>query len=299
MKNYLLLFLILHFIPVKSQTFLNNTAVWCQSKYVNTPNLISEIKSRYVIIRDTTLFNKKYFILKEYYRFNRYNRIDSIGGDKWDTIIGQETYQYSFLREDSKRYYRLNSANIDMLVYDFNVKSGDRFENAVYAYGCDNEIGLFLDHQDSVCLGTKKLKSWKISERKFPSADYLIEGVGPNTGIFTPFCQNSCSNCTYDLHYFTINGDTLYKGNCNQTASILEPKKTPDFEYYYVNNAFQIDFKSNGTVKLYTLLGQQILSESITNGGKINFENHSLKTGIYLVEVETNSGIEYLKIVHP
>lgn len=295
MKKLLLLALLFLNVELQAQTFLQKGAEWNQSIYEKAKYTILETKSKYIILRDTSLFNKKYFILKEYFQFNTLTRKDT-SIDKWDTKYGEMYFQYSFLREESKRIYRLNSANIDMLVYDFSIEAGDRFENAVYAYGCPDVFGLYFEKEDSVCLGGKRLKRWKVSEKEFSSADFLIEGIGPNTGIFTPFCKSHCPNCLYTLHYFTMNGDTLYMGDCSKTLSLKEEFSANKMLVTYYPDGVHVEASEDGKLQLSDLSGQELYSQIIKLGASVIIPYFVYKPGIYILHFRTKSSDKYSKI---
>ncbi len=298
-KILLVLITFLLFDQLHAQITLNTTAHWNQSQFYTSSNLITESIKDIEGVSDTFISNKKYLKLKETIASSHSTRLDSMGIISWvKTQLPIQT-KYSFIRVENNKFYYIDINNNDQLLYDFNLVKGDAYNKGVYDFACSSVKDLTFENTEIVCLGNTSLKSWQLSSRTFPSANYLIEGIGPNTGLFTPFCKNGCPECGYQLNYFTLNNDTLYKGNCDKSASIPKTQKSPEYETYYANNFFQIDFKTNGKIKIYNILGQHILSEIISNSALINFEILSLKTGIYLVEIETNSGIEFVKIVHP
>ncbi len=298
-KILLVLITFLLFDHLHAQISLNTTAHWNQSQFYNSFNLITESVKDIEGVSDTFISNKKYLKLKETVASNHSTRVDSMGIISWVKTQLPIQIKYSFIRLENNKFYYIDPNNNDQLLYDFNLVKGDDYSKGVFDFACSTVSGLTFEKTDIVCLGNTSLKSWQLSSRNYPSANYLIEGIGPNTGLFTPFCKNGCPECSYQLNYFTLNNDTLYKGNCDKSASIPETQKSTDYETYYDNNFFQLDFKTTGKFKIYSILGQYVLSETISNAGLINFENLSLKTGIYLVEIETNSGIQFIKIIQP
>ncbi len=123
------------------------------------------------------------------------------------------------LREKDKKIYysgigyttHFGSGNSEYLLYDFTKQIGD----TVWVDKTHTQIKYIIENIDSVSIGNKYRKRYKVSEGRLPVSDYIIEGIGSVVeGIFgriTPI--PTCSMCHQEWHFvcFSQNGESVYK----------------------------------------------------------------------------------------
>ncbi len=300
LKSYVL-FLIFNFALInlcKSQNYLNETARWKQSFHYNgATNSTSCISERY-FNGDTLIEGKKYFLL--FYNdeciFTSYT-FDSLGNP---IIVKDTTNTSSFItliREENKRIYTRAFLEEDVLRYNFDVPDNSPIDSMVKFNACGFTNSVQILNHDTVCIGNIKRKRWTVSMSPYPLAQRIIEGVGPSSGFLAPICRNGCPECSYLLLSFSLNGDTLYKGNCLSTGFTL----LNDLEVKLYPNPFneQINITVGKLVQYYTiedLNGLEIDKEKV-NSTNFNVENKNLSTGLYILKLYFDDGVSVKKIV--
>ncbi len=299
-KSYVL-FALFHFALINwcfSQNYLNETARWKQSFYYNgMTNSTSCISDRY-FDGDTLIEGKKYFLL--FYNdeciFTSFT-FDSLG----NPIVTKDTTNtisfITFIREENKRIYTRAFLDAEVLRYNFDVPDNSPIDSIVKFNACVSTGSVSILNHDTVCIGNIKRKRWKVSMSPYPLAQSIIEGVGPSSGFLAPVCRNGCPECSYYLLSFTLNGDTLYKGNCITTG--YHTNKIAELSLYPNPFTESLTVKASTIVNHYTienLNGTLIIEDKV---GKENFvvENKNLNSGLYILKLYFDDEVLVRKIL--
>jgi hypothetical protein len=123
----------------------------------------------------------------------------------------------------------------------------------------------------------------------YPLAYYIIEGVGPSSGFMAPVCRNGCPECGYTLQSFTLNGDTLYHGNCEILAGI-EPMNL-DVKFGQAFNSVWFDIEDDSYLELYNLMGNRIMSQELTKSTRNSISMLGFDQGIYLFKIVSKAQV--------
>jgi Secretion system C-terminal sorting domain len=125
-------------------------------------------------------------------------------------IIGSGTYYNGAFRNDSinkKVYYVPPSSINDTLLYDFNLNLYDTLHQS-YLYDSSTMTMCFVDEIDSVLIGSKYHKEFRIANGSIPPYLYLIEGIGSSSGLLAHL--HPIFECGDDLKCVIENGVTIY-----------------------------------------------------------------------------------------
>ena len=289
MKKIILLYLAILFGAYAfSQPLLNATARWNQTFTWSGFGMGTSCNTTYRIEGDSTINDTLY------YRVYREGFCVAMSTE-WDTMgNSQTTYDTSyfnepsvFLREQDGRFYMRQSTWADALLYDFNLGESANGEDAMNETVCGISAPS-LSLNDTVCIGNVYRKRWSVSLSSYPLANYFIEGVGPSSGFLAPLCRNGCPECSYVLKSFTLNGDTLYQGNC---ASVLQVNSIPDEAAWHSTSQF-LTYRpaSEGFLELYNIQGQMLISRYIPNNETGTVELSGLAEGVYMAVFRGKTG---------
>jgi hypothetical protein len=203
---------------------------------------------------------------------------------------------FGFIRNDSLNkllWLRLPNSNTDTLFYDFDLTIGDTLSNF---YMTDNSYIQVVDSVDTVLLGNRYRKKFYISSICGPNEiDFLIEGIGANTG----FAFNLGSSCALagSINKLECHGDstaTIYIGqnsSCVLTSTSVEVNETSAINLIASPNPSSGSFNINtkleiNRIELYSIQGKK-LDELDTQQTKWSLPKSD---GIYLLRIETSSG---------
>lgn len=300
LKSYVL-FLLFNLVLLNlcfSQNYLNETARWKQSFYYNgASNASSCISDRY-FKGDTIIEGKKYYLL--FYNDEcifTTTTIDSLG----NPIITRDTTNtssfISFIREENKRIYTRAFLEEEQLRYNFDVPDNTSIDSMVKFNACLTSSAVKIQNHDTVCIGKIKRKRWTISMSLYPAAQSIIEGVGPNSGFLAPICRNGCPECSYSLLSFTLNGDTLFKGNCISTGYTIKNEIVVSLYPNPFNEIVNIEAAK--LINYYTIedLNGSILIRERVDKENFNIENKNLSTGVYILKLYSDEGVLIRKIL--
>jgi hypothetical protein len=292
-KSYVLFIMLLLIIggTASAQNYLNLTARWKQSfSYNGISNSTFCISERY-FDRDTIINGKVYYLLfytDECILSTR--TFDSLG----NPIVTRDTTNLTsficFVREENKKIYLRDFVDNEELRYDFGVPDNSPIDSIVKLAGCSNSFVQILTH-DTVCIGNEKRKSWQVSMSQFPLAQRIIEGVGPSSGFLAPICRNGCPECGYNLLSFTLNGDTLYKGNCTSTG--LHEIVKAEVSIYPNPCIDYLNIQSDETIHRYSISnvnGVELANEQIEEKN-FKIDNTSLNNGVYILKLYFDDAI--------
>lgn len=292
-RTFIVLLLCIAFNDVSAQNYLNETARWKQSfRYSNSTNSTNCISERY-FIGDTVVNGLKYYPLyyTDYCILTK-TTFDSLGNPVISRDTTELTSFLAYIREENKKIYYSDFIGNEFLKYNFDVNDNTSIDSVVTNSICNPSNNVKILQHDTVCIGNIKRKSWEVSTSPFPLATRIIEGVGPSSGFLAPVCRNGCPECNYTLLSFTLNGDTLYKGNCHKNTYVpSESSANVSFFPNPVNNYLHL--KSSQIMNKYLLLdirGQLIKEERIADKEfEVNCEN--LVQGLYILKLFVNDHI--------
>ncbi|MBC7694405.1 MAG: T9SS type A sorting domain-containing protein [Burkholderiales bacterium] len=237
-----------------------------------------------------------------------------------DTIINSLTYKKIFWNFDyhfnlSNSYYQgaIREANkkifviyinksTESVLYDFTLNIGDTAKvldpsSVQYAY----KVALI----DSININGQYHKRWKFNQYNFSfhSEEYWIEGIGSSFGLLRPLWSGS-DNC-YNLLCVSRDSSIIYQYSympnvptCAGTIpydcdGILNPISVPEHTFEYSKSIFYPNpftnsaiLKTNedledATLKVYDILGQDILINDHLIGQEIKITKANLLTGNY------------------
>lgn len=268
-----------------SQQYLNQTAVWNQQFTLEGPRTYQVTYTKYYMNGDSLYNGKLYYkVFAQTLTIVKQGKFDSIG----QPIVVTDTFrsnQFSrMIREDNKRFMQIVASGDERQLYDFNLNVGDLAGKAA-SHSCTPANEVVLNRYDTVCIGGKARKRWWLNMVPFLSATALIEGVGPNTGIFNPICNNTCPECSYFLQSFILNGDTLYKGSCSGAVGIIERKPQEEVQLAMLDDAIQISLTGNFNVDLYHISGALVYQAKAVEDKHLIKYKGTLPAGVYLLQL--------------
>ncbi|MCU0442093.1 MAG: hypothetical protein MUE96_06820 [Bacteroidia bacterium] len=294
---YSLVFCLLLTKLLVAQHYLDTSAHWYQKAYYSGSQLSTRTHSHIWVQNDTTVMNTTYQVLwRRDSTFRTQYELDSNGQRIGiiDTIVNNQPWK--LIREDGYKWYLWESGS-EKVLYVFKAEKDTLVSSLIWSSGCLDAQGVYIDDVDSVCIGQSVRKRWWFSPVSFQGASSLIEGVGPNTGLLTPVCRNGCPECSYQLDLFTLNGDTIYKGNCDKVASTVTVPNKLKFQIVYKNDEIEIMNTQASTVYIYDLAGN-LRSEWFTHKtSNCVIPYHQLPIGIFIVKIEAGTGYYFEKAV--
>jgi len=219
-----------------------------------------------------------------------------------DTIIDSNTYLklyesneefpdnwnlWCYMREDNEKriWYRRDSDEEEMLMYDFSVEAGDSV-----LVGLNEPVYLYVDSINEININQTDRKKYWLSCKTMPEySETWIEGIGSNKGV----CWGGSVYIVGGWYWFLCmseNGELIYRNpnyeSCYLIAEINEIDK-PVIKIYPnpVKNLFRIENIENIEIK----------SISLTKiNGQIIKQFDPMKTQLDISEV--SSGLYFLKI---
>ncbi len=282
----------------QAQQYLNETARWKQSfNYNGMTNSTQCISDRY-FMGDSTIAGKQYYLLFYSDRCIRTTRtFDSLGNPIITYDTTDVTSFLGYIREENKKIYFRDLNDNEVVKYNFNAKENDIVDSMVHTPGCGFPTATYILKADSVCLGTNIRKRWKVSMSTYPLASFIIEGIGPTSGFLSPVCRNGCPECGYQLLSFTLNGDTLYKGNClalgveNEQEQAFRIYPNPSNEKLFLESGQEIE-----EIEVYNVFGN-LIAEVYPNTTRFELSELVPSKGIYLLRVKINGNFRVNRIL--
>lgn len=282
----------------QAQPYLNETARWKQSfNYNGMTNSTQCISNRY-FNGDTLIAGKNYYLLFYSDRCIRTTRtFDSLGNPIITYDTTDVTSFLGYIREENKKIYFRDINDTEVIKYNFNAKENAIIDSMVHTPGCGFPSSAYILTADSVCLGNNIRKRWKVSMSLYPLANYIIEGIGPSSGFLSPVCRNGCPECGYQLLSFTMNGDTLYKGNCMATGIQLDEEEK--FSIYPNPTTSSIIVEASSSIEqieVFNVLGKK-MGEVLPNASKYELTELLPSEGIYLLRIKINGTFSVYRIL--
>ena len=287
------LFLLIICIPLLGQQytkFIQPNKVWVIYYFCDGPCSMGDITVKYYFSGDTIVDDKVYSRL-----YGELDHIPSIYGPQ-DTI-----YLASLMREDTvnqkvyinyslKQFEECEHYNTEAVLYDFSVSPGDTVKYHFPA--CGPLTYLIAGQIDSIKLGNGKYV--RLYRTQY-GGEYLIESIGSNKITFEPRwrAMESYSNRIYCVRESGIN---LYQYGslCQGITSIPKRSLTRDdfsIEYDQYSYSINIVSKSVGTVKLFDLVGREILSSKVSIGNNsLAISKMAINYGVYIYHFSNKVG---------
>jgi hypothetical protein len=296
MKKLLLLTVTVAALSAKAQTsvyhpFPDSNATWCTSFCGMQGNAFSD---------DTYQLNGKELINGNWYnRMLHYGRGCYGAGMCYCAALNNAGTNTYYIRQDTaqkKVWLYYPSTNSDTIFLDFNLNVGDTIDGrkAYWSQFFTGDIAVVYSI-DSVLIGSQYRTRYNYEYNGFP-LNSMIEGIGPNHGIFN--MPNTGLEYATQLNLFIQNTQIFYPFYSSDTTgvsqvchSFTEGMEEQNKTWYSLSpnpatNTFTIQLGSeikNAELEIYNALGkkvyQQKLSQQLTN---INLNSPQ---GIYFVIV--------------
>ena len=271
-----------------AQNYLNATARWHQRYSWSGFNANTLCYSTFHITGDTLVNDTAYYkVFSTGYCISGSVDYDTSGSSFWVYDTTQTSMLYTLLREQNRKFYMRQFSNPDRLLYDFNLGESGTVEQFTPYPSCGLSPPSY-QLTDTVCIGSLWRKRWSVSFSQYPSANWLIEGVGPNSGFLSAICRNGCPECSYNLLSFTLNGDTLYQGDCLLNLAVQEPESR--VEWMHVNDILSCKAPTEGVFHCVSPLGQMLMQEPVKAGEEAVFSLTGMASGLYYFSLRGMDG---------
>ena len=297
MKRIILL-AIIHLITkqIQSQNYLNETARWVQTYSWSGFTANTQCTTTYYFSGDSVLNDTTYMkLFQESLCYFTHTEYDSLFQPYQIIDTSFTTSFHSLIREADKKIYRRSPSSSEYQQYNFSLPTMSPIDSVVYGSSCSMNSVYILDH-DTVCIGNIGRKRWRVSQSTYPLAMYVIEGVGPNSGLFAPVCRNGCPECGYSLQSFTLNGDTLYNGICEISVGIKFTKQY--VKYGQDHNSMWFDLEDDSSIEFYDLIGERKYHQEVKKESRTTISMEGLDNGIYLYRIVQGTQILSGKILY-
>jgi hypothetical protein len=271
--------------------FIESNKIWVYRYYCDGPCSHGDITVKYYFHGDTIVDDKVYSKL-----YGELDHIPSIYGPH-DTI-----YLASLMREDTvnqkvyinyslEQFENCGHYQTEEVLYDFSVNLGDTVKYHFLA--CDPQKYLIAGQIDSIQLGNGK---YVRRYRTQSGGEYLIESIGSNKITFEPKWRAMIEAASSRIFCVRESGINLYQYGslCQGVTSIpKKPLTGDDFSIKYDQLGFKINIesKSNGTLKLFDLIGREILSSKVNSGNNsLTISKMVLNCGVYIYHFSNKVG---------
>jgi hypothetical protein len=196
------------------------------------------------------------------------------------------------IRQDTslrKVYYLPPDSSLDVLLYDFNLNSGDTlpilFSNPYPAN--------YVSSIDSILIGSSYRKRFWISLNNDSNYISLIEGIGSSYGLLSPLFPNNNVSLIYNmLNCVRINGMTVYPDStttCSIISKIDDQKNNFSFSVFPnpFSDVIHLTLNSEELAEffLYDIAGRNIMSKTLSGSESLN--TSQLSDGIYFFKVKS------------
>jgi len=311
-KQILLLTLLTAIISAKAQfnvyhPFPDSNAFWMEGgNHFCPPSSDGAYTLEYMIRADTTINGHIYQILSE--------------GD-WDQCNGFPIAPLVYyakaacIREDTGKLVYICCAlnytrdSTEQLLYDFNVKVGDRLPPNYLDQAGDGGNDT-VTKIDSIWIGTSYRRQFTVKYINWDGMveyDSIVEGMGSWNGLLGPIGPSEFGDDR--LKCFKHNNDSI--GTCGYIyLNVNTVQKQPTQFSIYPNPAssqteimYQLPTGENTSIlKLYNEIGQLISDQNISSAkGTMNEDVSALPNGIYYYTLSVNGVVEAtnkLVIIH-
>jgi hypothetical protein len=240
---------------------------------------------------------------RNYHKIRRTGVHYYVGYDGFCTNIiwSHWTYYNGAYRNDSinkKVYYVPPSTTIDTLLYDFNLNLHDTLPQS-YLYDSSTTEILFVDEIDSILIGSKYHKEYRVTDDSLPPSSYfyLIEGIGSSFGLLAHL--HGGAECGDYLLCVLQNGLTIYPDStysCQLVEGVPEIKNLVFTFKIFPNPVSGIAVAnftpplSNLDLSITNVFGIELIRiQGLNDGKRIDLTN--FRSGLYLYKVIQGTSI--------
>lgn len=207
------------------------------------------------------------------------------------------SFLFGLIRESNKKVYKYIGNNSEAILYDFNLIIGDSAKSiSTNGFTFSKKV----TDIDSVLINGQFRKRWIFPE------EYWIEGIGSSFGLLDPlvqsfdFCrsliclsenaivtyQNANPDCTTPAPYDCdgiLNPISVSEHVFKNSKSIIFPN--PFSNSAIIKTSIELN---DAALKIYDLLGQEVLTNSHLNGQEIKINKENLTNGNYYYKLTQN-----------
>jgi hypothetical protein len=216
------------------------------------------------------------------------------------------------IREINKKIFIVHfTNNSETLLYDFNLNVGDTAKIITYTGW---QYAYKVASVDSINLNGLYHKRWKFNQYNpsFHYEEYWIEGIGSSFGLLSPLWSGSdnCFNllcasqdssliyqylipanpdCYWPIAYDcegVLNPASVHELTFENTKSIIFPN--PFSSSAILKTSIELN---NATLKVYDILGQEVLTNTHLNGQEIKIIKGNLNSGNYYYHLTQNGSL--------
>lgn len=287
-KLKLIILLILFQFCINAQPYIpmpTTKAVWTISTLAQ--GAIHDIY-KYGMYGDTLINNVNYKKIYENHDFN-FN------------ITSPNTYYRGAIREYAKKVYKVNAGTTtEGILYDFTLTIGDTARSIDY-FG--NILKKKITGYNFIVYNGTMHRKWILQ-----GGEYWLEGIGSSYGLFNSLWQGF--DVCYDLACMSIDGTVKYH-NPNSACSNGRASYNCDGGFVGINelnndNDRSIIFPNpflnsailkttielnDATLKVYDILGQEVLTNTHLNGQEIKIVKGNLNNGNYYYHLSQNDNL--------
>ncbi len=231
-----------------------------------------------------------------------------------DTTIDSQTYHklyesnekfptnwnlWCFMREDTDKriWYRRESDNEEMLMYDFSVETGDSVFVGLY-----EPVYLYVDSISEIIVNQTDRKKYWLSCKTMPEySEAWIEGIGSSKGI----CWSGSVNIVGGWFWFLCmseNGELIYRNpnyeTCYLMTGISETNK-PVIQIYPnpMKNNFRVENISNIEIESISLININGQITKQFDSKKTQFDISKISSGLYFLKISYKNGELIEKVI--
>lgn len=185
----------------------------------------------------------------------------------------------ALLRQDGLAIFEWQE-DMDVLVYDFDLNTGDTLPLSTTNWNTDITVGAI----DSIQVGTEWRKRFALINSWAP---YLVEGIGSSHGLLEPV--SNFFDCGYELECFGLGSMGYYPSqgpDCHMAMGLFDPPARPAQFQVFPNPATTgievVSDRSLGTVRLFDAQGREVLVHT-TNAMSTRIGLEGLGAGMYVL----------------
>ncbi|MGB5981123.1 MAG: T9SS type A sorting domain-containing protein [Nonlabens sp.] len=183
------------------------------------------------------------------------------------------------------------------LLLNYVVALTEAFEETPSNFDADDNVTLYISNDNGLSWNAEAV--YNAASNIQPSGSRAIIDLAAYSGeikfaFVSSFGPGSNANTTADIEFFV---DEI---RIATTASINSISDTPNVSIFPNPTAGDLNINSEGSIDsidIYNLLGQNISSIKYKGETSVSFDTAGLKSGIYLVTVNTEHGAETLRFV--
>jgi hypothetical protein len=240
----------------------------------------------YFVDGDTTINSKTYY------------KLFKSGEAYYDPIFYYDHAYAGAIRDENNKFYFIEKDHsLEVVLYDFDVITGDTVRASV-------ETGMVVKSIEVLDNGRKKINIIKTDFQHGKCLNwnnsFFIEGIGSMGGLLF---ENPCNHVGFRENYlvcYTENEQLVYQSSLSpkqcdiaDEAEMIK-KKVPEILIFPIPAKNHLTIECNdvafqlGSVEVYDVLGNKVsnLKNMKTSLNKINLELNTLNNGIYFLKLK-------------